>query len=59
MPSSVIRFFRYAPDTRELKVSFVSRMFRRRLPTPSGLRARRGRSRDHYTYREITRAYSD
>ncbi|MBR0811689.1 MULTISPECIES: KTSC domain-containing protein [Bradyrhizobium] len=24
MPSSVIRFFRYAPDTRELKVTFVS-----------------------------------
>jgi lysyl-tRNA synthetase class 2 len=24
MPSSVIRFFRYAPDRRELKVTFVS-----------------------------------
>ena len=24
MPSSVIRFFRYAPETRELTVTFVS-----------------------------------
>ncbi|TYO61258.1 KTSC domain-containing protein [Bradyrhizobium hipponense] len=70
MPSSVIRFFRYAPDTRELKVSFVSgRIYAYEDVPPEvadDFRAARSKGtffnheiRDHYTYREITRAYSD
>ena len=67
MPSSVIRFFRYAPDTRELKVTFVSGRLYVYEDVPPDVAAafREARSkgaffnheiRDRYTYRDITRA---
>ncbi|MGX4803802.1 KTSC domain-containing protein [Bradyrhizobium guangdongense] len=65
MPSSVIRFFRYAPDTRELKVTFVSgRLYvYENVPPEVAAAFRDARSkgtffnheiRDRYAYRDIT-----
>ncbi|MGY4623523.1 KTSC domain-containing protein [Bradyrhizobium sp. USDA 4486] len=70
MPSSVISFFRYAPDTRELKVTFVSgRVYAYEDVPPEAVAAFRGvrskgtffnqQIRDRYACREITRKYSD
>ena len=70
MPSSVIRFFRYAPDTRELTVTFVGgRVYAYEDVPPevaSAFRDVRSKGtffnqqiRDRYAYREITREYSD
>lgn len=67
MPSSVIRFFRYSPDTRELKVSFVSgRLYVYENVPPEVAAAFRNayskgtffnhEIRDRYAYRDITRA---
>jgi len=69
MPSSVIRFFRYAPDTRELKVTFVSgRLYVYEDVPPEVVAAfKDARSkgtffnheiRDRYAYRDITREYA-
>ncbi|WP_061023038.1 KTSC domain-containing protein [Bradyrhizobium sp. CCH5-F6] len=69
MPSSVIRFFRYAPDTRELKVTFVSgRLYvYEDVPPEVAAAFRQARSkgtyfnreiRDHYVYRDITHKYA-
>lgn len=69
MPSSVIRFFRYAPDTRELKVTFVSgRLYvYEDVPAEVATAFRDARSkgtffnreiRDRYTYRDITHEYA-
>ncbi|AWM02153.1 KTSC domain-containing protein [Bradyrhizobium amphicarpaeae] len=69
MPSSVIRFFRYAPDTRELKVTFVSGRFYVYEDVPPEVAAafREARSkgaffngeiRDRYVYRDITQEYA-
>ncbi|WP_440641239.1 KTSC domain-containing protein [Bradyrhizobium sp. PUT101] len=69
MPSSVIRFFRYAPDTRELKVTFVSgRLYVYEDVPPEVADAfRDARSkgtffnheiRDRYVYRDITHEYA-
>ena len=69
MPSSVIRFFRYAPDTRELKVTFVSgRLYvYEDVPPEVAAAFRNARSkgtffnheiRDRYVYRDITREYA-
>lgn len=67
MPSSVIRFFRYAPDSRELKVTFVSgRLYvYEDVPPEVAAAFKDARSkgtffnheiRDRYVYRDITRA---
>jgi hypothetical protein len=64
MPSSVIRFFRYAPDRRELNVSFVSGRLYLYENVPPGVAAafKDTRSkgtffnreiRDRYAYRDI------
>lgn len=69
MPSSVIRFFRYAPDTRELKVTFVSgRLYVYEDVPPevvAALRDARSKGaffnheiRDRYVYRDITYEYA-
>ncbi|WP_128926606.1 KTSC domain-containing protein [Bradyrhizobium guangxiense] len=69
MPSSVIRFFRYAPDTRELKVTFVSgRLYvYEDVPPEVAAAFQEARAkgvffnheiRDRYVYRDITRAYA-
>ncbi|GGI23256.1 KTSC domain-containing protein [Bradyrhizobium guangdongense] len=65
MPSSVIRFFRYVPDTRELQVTFVSgRLYvYENVPPEVAAAFRDARSkgtffnheiRDRYAYRDIT-----
>lgn len=67
MPSSVIRLFRYSPDTRELKVTFVSgRLYVYENVPPEVAAAFRNayskgtffnhEIRDRYAYRDITRA---
>lgn len=67
MPSSVIRFFRYSPDTRELKITFVSgRLYVYANVPPEVAAAFRNayskgtffnhEIRDRYAYRDITRA---
>jgi len=67
MPSSVIRFFRYSPDTRELKITFVSgRLYVYENVPPEVAAAFRNayskgaffnhEIRDRYAYRDITRA---
>lgn len=69
MPSSVIRFFRYAPETRELKVTFVSGRLYVYEDVPAEVAAafREARSkgtffnreiRDRYVYRDITCEYA-
>ncbi|SDI01992.1 lysyl-tRNA synthetase, class 2 [Bradyrhizobium sp. Rc2d] len=69
MPSSVIRFFRYAPDARELKVTFVSGRLYVYEDVPAEVVAafKDARSkgtffnqhiRDRYACHEITREYS-
>jgi hypothetical protein len=69
MPSSVIRFFRYAPDTRELKVTFVSgRVYLYEdVPPEAAAAFSQARSkgiffnreiRDRYVYRDITHEYA-
>lgn len=69
MPSSVIRFFRYAPDTRELKVAFVSgRLYVYEDVPPEVAAAFRTayskgtffnhEIRDRYAYRDITHEYA-
>ena len=69
MPSSVIRFFRYAPETRELKVTFVSgRLYvYEDVPPEVAAAFRNARSkgtffnqeiRDRYAYRDITHEYA-
>ena len=69
MPSSVIRFFRYAPETRELKVTFVSGRLYVYEDVPAEVAAafREARSkgtyfnreiRDRYVYRDITHDYA-
>jgi hypothetical protein len=65
----VIRFFRYAPETRELKVTFVSGRLYVYEDVPSEVAAafRNARSkgtffnreiRDRYLYRDITHEYA-
>lgn len=69
MPSSVIRFFRYAPDTRELTVTFVSgRLYVYEDVPPEVAAAFRTayskgtffnhEIRDRYAYRDITHEYA-
>ena len=69
MPSSVIRFFRYAPDTRELKVTFVSgRLYvYEEVPAEVAAAFKEARSkgsffnreiRDRYAYRDVTHEYA-
>ena len=69
MPSSVIRFFRYSPDTRELKVTFVSgRLYvYEDVPPEVAAAFRNARSkgtffnheiRDRYVFRDITHEYA-
>ncbi|WP_339032029.1 KTSC domain-containing protein [Bradyrhizobium symbiodeficiens] len=69
MPSSVIRFFRYTPETRELKVTFVSGRLYVYEDVPAEVAAafREARSkgtyfnreiRDRYVYRDITHEYA-
>ena len=69
MPSSVIRFVRYAPDTRELKVTFVSgrSYVYEDVPPEVAAAFRDARSkgaffnheiRDRYACRDITREYA-
>ncbi|MBH5392119.1 KTSC domain-containing protein [Bradyrhizobium sp. CNPSo 4019] len=69
MPSSVIRFFRYAPEKRELEVTFVSgRLYVYEDVPPEVVAAfRDSRSkgtffnreiRDRYVYRDITHQYA-
>ncbi|MBR0993336.1 KTSC domain-containing protein [Bradyrhizobium japonicum] len=70
MPSSVIRFFRYAPDRRELKVTFVSGRIYAYEGVPAEVAAAFGEARskgtffnrnirDLYVYRDITHEYAD
>lgn len=70
MPSSVIRFHRYAPDRRELTVTFVSGRVYVYEDVPAELAAAfkdvrskgtffNQQIRDRYACREITREYSD
>lgn len=70
MPSSVIRFLRYAPGTRELKVTFVSgRIYLYEdVPPEAAAAFSQARSkgtffnreiRDRYVYRDITHEYAD
>ena len=69
MPSSVIRFFRYAPDRRELTVTFVSgRLYvYEDVPPEVAAAFRNARSkgtffnheiRDRYVFRDITHEYA-
>ncbi|MCK1541549.1 KTSC domain-containing protein [Bradyrhizobium sp. 160] len=69
MPSSVIRFFRYAPDTRELKVTFVSGRLYVYEDVPADVAAAFSQARskgsffnreirDRYAYRDITHEYA-
>ena len=69
MPSSVIRFFRYAPETRELKVTFVSGRLYVYADVPPEVAAAfkdvRSKGtffnqeiRDRYVYRDITHEYA-
>ncbi|RTE89344.1 KTSC domain-containing protein [Bradyrhizobium sp. LVM 105] len=69
MPSYVVRFFRYAPDTRELEVTFVSgRLYvYEDVPPEVAAAFRDARSkgaffnhviRDRYVYRDITNEYA-
>ena len=69
MPSSVIRFFRYAPDTRELKMTFVNGRLYVYEDVPSEVAAafREARSkgvffnheiRDRYACRDITHEHA-
>ncbi|EHR04330.1 KTSC domain-containing protein [Bradyrhizobium sp. WSM471] len=69
MPSSVIRFFRYAPETREMKVTFVSgRLYvYEDVPPEVAAAFRNARSkgtffnheiRDRYACRDITHEYA-
>ena len=69
MPSSVIRFFRYAPDRRELTVTFVSgRLYvYEDVPPEVAAAFKNVRSkgtffnreiRDRYVYRDITHEYA-
>jgi hypothetical protein len=69
MPSSVIRFFRYAADTRELKVAFVSgRVYvYEDVPPEVAAAFKEARSkgaffnreiRDRYAYRDVTVEYA-
>ena len=69
MPSSVIRFFRYASDRRELTVTFVSGRVYVYEDVPDEVAAafKNARSkgaffnrqiRDRYACREVTREYS-
>lgn len=69
MPSSVIRFFRYVPETRELKVTFVSgRLYVYEDVPPEVAAAFRNAGskgtffnreiRDRYVYRDITHEYA-
>lgn len=68
MPSSVIRSFRYAPDTRELTVTFVSGRLYVYEDVPPEVAAAFGNAyskgtffnneiRDRYAYRDITHAH--
>lgn len=70
MPSSVIRFFRYDPETHELKVTFVSgRLYiYERVPPDVAVAFKAARSkgtffnheiRDRYVCREITPVQSE
>jgi hypothetical protein len=65
MPSSVIRFFRYEPDTRELKVTFVNGRLYVYEDVPPEVAAAfqtafskgtffNHKIRDRYAYRDIT-----
>jgi hypothetical protein len=69
MPSSVIRFFRYAADARELKVMFVSgRLYVYEDVPPevaAAFRDARAKGtffnreiRDRYAYRDVTHEYA-
>ena len=69
MPSSVIRFFHYDPDSRELKVTFVSGRLYVYADVPpevaADFRASRSKGtffnheiRDRYACREITQEHS-
>jgi len=69
MPSSVIRFFRYSPDRRELKVTFVSgRLYvYDNVPPEVAAAFKEARSkgaffnheiRDRYAYRDVTHEYA-
>ena len=60
MPSSVIRFFRYAPDTRELKVGFVSGRLYVYEGVPPEVATAFGNARSKGTYfnREIRDRYA-
>ena len=69
MPSSVIRFFRYSPDTRELKVTFVSGRLYVYEGVPPEVAAAFGNSRSkgtffnheiraRYAYRDVTHEYT-
>jgi len=69
MPSAVIRFFRYSPERRELKVTFVSGRLYAYEDVPPEVAAafKDARSkgsffnqqiRDRYTYRDITHEYA-
>jgi hypothetical protein len=70
MPSSVIRFFRYDPDSRELKVTFVSGRLYVYADVPpevaADFRAFRSKGvffnhaiRNRYDYRDVTHEYSE
>ncbi|MFK4506309.1 KTSC domain-containing protein [Bradyrhizobium daqingense] len=69
MPSSVIRSFRYAPETRELKVTFVSGRLYVYEDVPAEVAAAfrdafskgsffNREIRDRYAYRDITHEYA-
>jgi KTSC domain len=69
MPSSVIRFFRYSPDTRELKVAFASGRLYVYEDVPPEVAAAFGNARskgtffnreirDRYAYRDVTHDYA-
>jgi hypothetical protein len=70
MPSSVIRFFRYDPDSRELKVTFVNGRLYVYADVPpevaADFRASRAKGvffnhaiRDRYVYRDITHEFQE
>ncbi|MCA1543600.1 KTSC domain-containing protein [Bradyrhizobium sp. NBAIM32] len=60
MPSSVIRFFRYSPEKRELKVTFVSGRLYVYADVPPEIAAAFGDSRSKGTFfnREIRDRYA-
>jgi len=69
MPSSAIRFFRYAPETRELKVAFASGRLYLYAEVPPEVATAFGNARskgtffnheirDRYAYRDITHEYA-